>query len=301
MALIARGDIPLSEDPSARYLPWLLGIMCYFAVLATVGAVTSHRLAARWDFALASVVTVQIPAADPDVDDTRKMEQAIRMMRGLPDLSRLQRVDPAESADLLAPWIGPDLVRDLPLPRLFDLHFAQSPAAALPQFEKRLAELYPGVTVDAHSRWMGHVARLTRAVEAMGLTVLVLVMGASVIAVIFAVRTSVSIHREVISILHLIGARDGYIASEFQAHVLKMALRGGAVGALLALGTLAAMSALLDPSAARSPGLLGAVVGGLPADAVEWALIVAAPLLVAFVAWIAARFSVLGALRKLNP
>ncbi|WP_193185754.1 cell division protein FtsX [Nisaea sediminum] len=301
MALITRGDIPLNQDPSARYLPWLLGIMCYFAVLATVGAVTSHRLAARWDFALGSVVTVQLPAAEPGVDDTLEMEQAIRMMRALPGLVRLQRVDPSESAHLLAPWLGADLVRDLPLPRLFDLHFEHEPTTELTSFESRLAELYPGVSVDAHSRWMGHVAKLTRAVEAMGLTVLALVMSASVIAVVFAVRTSVSIHREVISILHLIGARDGYIASEFQAHVLKMALRGGIVGGLLAVGTLAAMAALLDPDAARSPGLLGTAIGGLPDDLLDWVFIVAAPLLVAFVAWIAARFSVMGALRRLNP
>lgn len=301
MALFTRGDIPLAQDPSARYLPWLLGIMCYFAVLAAVGALTSHRLAERWDFALTSVVTVQIPAAEDTAEDARRMDQAIRIMRTLPGLERLQRVDSTESAELLAPWLGAELVRDLPLPRLFDLHFAAPPTFALAPFENRLAELFPDVVVDGHSRWMGHVAKLTRAVEAMGLTVLALVMGASVIAVIFAVRTSVSIHREVIAILHLIGARDGYIASEFQAHVLKMALRGGIVGGLLALGTLAGMSALLDPAAGPSPGMLDAVLGGLPGSASDWALVAAAPVLVALVAWIAARFSVMTALRRLNP
>ena len=69
MALLSRGDIPLSQDPSARYLPWLLGIMCYFAVLASVGAMTSHQLAARWDFALGSVVTVQIPPKTDEASD----------------------------------------------------------------------------------------------------------------------------------------------------------------------------------------------------------------------------------------
>ena len=248
MALLSRGDIPLSQDPSARYLPWLLGIMCYFAVLASVGAMTSHQLAARWDFALGSVVTVQIPPKTDEASDVPRLRQAERMMRQLPGLHRLVQVDMSRSAELLAPWLGADLASDLPLPRLFDLHFAAPPKIDFKQFNARLGELFPGALVEAHTQWMGHVATLTRAVEALGLTVLALVMGASVITVIFAVRTSVSIHREVIAILHLIGARDGYIASEFQAHVLKMALRGGLIGGLLAVATLAGIAAMLEAS-----------------------------------------------------
>ncbi|WP_323797659.1 hypothetical protein [Nisaea sp.] len=301
MALIPRGDIPLSHDPSARYLPWLLGIMCYFAVLASVGAVTSHQLAARWDFALGSVVTVQIPAAVTEGSDAPRLSQAERMMRQLPGILRLVRVDTSRSAELLAPWLGAELAADLPLPRLFDLHFAAPPEVDLKQFEARLGELFPGAMVEAHTQWMSHVAKLTRAVEVLGLTVLALVMGASVVAVIFAVRTSVSIHREVIAILHLIGARDGYIASEFQAHVLKMALRGGLVGGFLAVATLAGVAAALEPEAVDGANLIPTLLGGLPAGVVEWSLIASAPVLVALVAWIAARLSVLGALRRMNP
>ena len=301
MALMTRGDIPLSHDPSARYLPWLLGIMCYFAVLASVGAVTSHQLAARWDFALGSVVTVQIPSAVSEGSDAPRLSQAERMMRQLPGVIRMVRVDTSSSAELLAPWLGADLAAELPLPRLFDLHFAAPPEIDLKQFESRLGELFPGAMVEAHTQWMGHVAKLTRAVEALGLTVLALVMGASVVAVIFAVRTSVSIHREVIAILHLIGARDGYIASEFQAHVLKMALRGGLVGGVLAVATLAGGAAALEPEAVDGANLIPTLLGGLPAGIIEWLLIASAPVLVAFVAWIAARLSVLGALRRMDP
>ena len=301
MALLPRGDIPLSQDPSARYLPWLLGIMCYFAVLASVGAITSHQLAARWDFALGSVVTVQIPPIIDEGSDAPRLRQAERMMRQLPGVRRLVRVDTSRSAELLTPWLGADLASSLPLPRLFDLHFAAPPKIDFKLFKTRLDELFPGTMVEAHSQWMGNVAKLTRAVEALGLTVLALVMSASVVTVIFAVRTSVSIHREVIAILHLIGARDDYIASEFQAHVLKMALRGGLVGGLLAVATLAGIAAVLEPEAVGSSDLIPTLVGGLPAGIIEWAMIASAPFLVAFVAWIAARLSVLKALRKMSP
>ena len=113
-------------------------------------------------------------------------------------------------------------------------------------------------------------------------------------------RTSVSIHREVIAILHLIGARDGYIASEFQAHVLT-SIAGGLIGGLLAVATLAGIAAMLEPEAVDGSNLFPALIGGLPAGIVEWVIIASAPTLVAFVARIAARLSVLEALRKISP
>ena len=88
-------------------------------------------------------------------------------MRQLPGLHRLVQVDMSRSAELLAPWLGADLASDLPLPRLFDLHFAAPPKIDFEQFNARLGEL--SSVVEAHTQWMGHVATLTRAVEALGL------------------------------------------------------------------------------------------------------------------------------------
>ena len=82
---------------------------------------------------------------------------------------------------------------------------------------------------------------------------------------------------------------------------LKMALRGGLVGGVLAVATLAGGAAALEPEAVDGANLIPTLLGGLPAGIIEWLLIASAPVLVAFVAWIAARLSVLGALRRMNP
>ncbi len=38
-------------------------------------------------------------------------------------------------------------------------------------------------------------------------------------------------NRDVVSVLHFVGAEDGYIAREFQRHFLRLGLRGGLLGA----------------------------------------------------------------------
>jgi cell division transport system permease protein len=97
-------------------------------------------------------------------------------------------------------------------------------------------------------------------------------------------------NREIIEVLHLIGARDAFIAREFQSQFLWVGLRAGAIGAL------AAAAVLL---------MLTVFAGGngeffLPGLGVTWTTypaLLLVPLLAAAVALITARataFSVLG-------
>ncbi len=50
-----------------------------------------------------------------------------------------------------------------------------------------------------------------------------------------------SVHRDVIELLHLMGARDGYIAAQFERQALRLGLGGGVVGLALAVATLLAL------------------------------------------------------------
>src|SRR5262245_28997869 len=77
-----------------------------------------------------------------------------------------------------------------------------------------------------------------------GLVVLVLVLLATVLSVAFATRAAMATNRPVIEVLHLIGAKDSFIASHFQRHFLRLGLKGGLIGggsamALFALAELA--------------------------------------------------------------
>lgn len=48
-----------------------------------------------------------------------------------------------------------------------------------------------------------------------------------VLTIALATQAALEIHREVIEILHIIGARDTYIATQFQLQALRMGLQGG--------------------------------------------------------------------------
>ena len=60
---------------------------------------------------------------------------------------------------------------------------------------------------------------------------LLLVLAATVLSVTFATRAAIATNRPVIEVLHLIGARDRFIAGHFPRHFLRLRLQGGLIGA----------------------------------------------------------------------
>jgi len=73
------------------------------------------------------------------------------------------------------------------------------------------------------------------------------------LSVAFATRASIATNRPVIEVLHLIGAKDGFIAGHFQRHFLQLGLQGGLIGG----GTAIALFALTQLAGGRLLGTAG--------------------------------------------
>ena len=54
-------------------------------------------------------------------------------------------------------------------------------------------------------------------------------------AIGFATRGAMAGNREIIEVLHLVGASNAFIAREFQAHFRRLGLRGAMIGGLAAI------------------------------------------------------------------
>jgi cell division transport system permease protein len=73
------------------------------------------------------------------------------------------------------------------------------------------------------------------AIVVSGLLVLTLIVVATVLAIVFATRGTMASNREIVDVLHFIGASNSFIAGEFQGRFLLIGFRGGIVGGLAAI------------------------------------------------------------------
>lgn len=268
-----RGDLVLSREPSARLVPWIIGLMTYLACLMLAGALLLSQLLDQWSSDLSGTVTVQVmPIEDqsPAAMDDR-VDKLVRLLQRSQGVATVRAIPQPEIAALLEPWLGGGAsLEELPLPRLIDVRLETASPASLPGLRTMLSNADPGAVLDDHGVWRQQLAGLIGALGAVAGFIVVLVAGATVGIVIFATRSGMAAHQEVIEVLHLIGARDVFIARQFQNLALWQGLRGGLIGVALGGATLwglGRVSGHLDTSMLPPVSLATwhwAVLAGLP-------------------------------------
>ncbi len=290
---LRRSDLPFDRDASARFLPWLIAFMAFLSGLALAGALSLERLAGDWDRGVSATFTVQLPPADSREETARRVARALRLLEGVDGLAEVRSLDDDDLLRLLGPWLGSaDTLHELPLPRLIDLRLAPGAGLTADDIRHRLAPSIPGVLVDDHQVWLRRLVGLLRTVEALAAAVVVLTLSSMVATVVFATRTGLAVHHDVIEVLHLTGARDSYIAWQFATRALILGLRGGTIGLLLCLPALLGLGTMID-------GLGGGVapaVGPAPTDVLILALL---PVVAGLTAMVSARRTVMRALRRM--
>jgi len=293
-----RLDIPFDRDGSGRFLPWLIALMVYLAALAASGALALDRALAIWDRGLTGTLTVELPPAPATGKGDGGLAAAVKLLTTTPGVLAAQPLAREEVGKLLEPWLGPTLPpEELTLPRLIDVRIDTGRGVDLDGLRGALVKAAPGAVLDDHRLWLDRLAGLIRSAQATALGIVALIGIAAVLTVIFTTRTGLAVHRDVIELLHLMGARDAYIATQFQYQALRLGAGGGVIGLGLALATLAALGHATDAASMFGERTLPLPSMGLALW--DWAALPLLPAAAAVLAMVTARITVLGALSRM--
>ncbi|GEP04205.1 cell division protein FtsX [Methylobacterium oxalidis] len=237
-----RRNAPLvpTDSAASRSLAAVIAILTFLAALCAGAAEIVASSADQWRGAVAQEVTIQVrpgPGRDIEADIAR----ADAVAKAEPGIRATRVFSKAEAERLLEPWLGSGLdLSDLPVPRLITLKLADSPAPDLKRLRTALAEALPGVaSLDDHALWQQRLSTMATTFVGVGVGIVALVLIATGLAVAFATRGAMAGNREVVEVLHFVGADDDYIARAFQRRFFGLGLRGGAIGAGLALAAFA--------------------------------------------------------------
>jgi cell division transport system permease protein len=244
--------LPLARDASSRFLPWLITFMVWLATLALAAVMVLSAAGEQWRRGLTGSVTVQIvPTGGTNSEIMQqRVDKALAVLRASPHVVSAAPIPADKVAALLEPWIGTAELSDslkLPIPRLIDVTLAPSANGGQPDTSllgTRLAAEIPGATLDDHGRWLDRLLSLARAIEIIAFAVLGLISVAAVATIVFATRTGLAIHHDVIELLHLMGAQDDYVARQFQFNAFWLGLKGGAIGVVIAMATLLVLGSI---------------------------------------------------------
>jgi cell division transport system permease protein len=139
------------------------------------------------------------------------------------------------------------------VPRMIVVRNKPNEAIDTAALRKALAEKISAASLDDHRQWVSRLSAMANTIVFAALVIFILVLTAMTMAVIFATRGAMAGNREIVDVLHFVGAEDKYIAREFQRHFLRLGLRGGLAGSFAAILTFAGLG-LLTAWWLASPG-----------------------------------------------
>jgi cell division transport system permease protein len=220
-----------------RTLTLAMAVMCYLAVLAAGGLVLINRSVEAWTGDLAREITVQIreiQGRDMEAD----LARAAEILKATPGIVNVTVLDEKAAIDLLEPWIGGiEGLEDLPVPRLIAVKIDPDNPPDFARLETALRNEVPGISLDTHKRWQAELTRMARVLTLLAYAILGLIGLCTIAIVVFATRAALEANREVVEVLHLVGARDSFIARQVWGRFLKTGLTAGIIGLVLGILT----------------------------------------------------------------
>ena len=316
MARRSQNVLIIGRGGSAVGLGWLIVSMVYLAVLASAGAFRAQSVAEHWSLSLADVVTVQVPSAGVKAGETTRLGSVLEVLRTSDRIDDVVIFDAERTRNLLDPWIGSRVVFEVPMPVMIDVRLVKNNGPDLAALRDRLDTVAPGTEVSDHGPWLIRIAAVTAAAS-YGCWLIVLLVGTvAVISVVFAVIAGLAGNRDTVALLHLMGARDSFVAGRFQNYVLRVALPACVIGGILAAMTVlvvAQIGSVAGPMTAPATsdfnipsdfqgffgsGILGAPVELFGMQVSRWTGVAMVPAGFLLIAVLAARLSVLVVLRR---
>jgi cell division transport system permease protein len=242
------------QSISGRSLMIVIAIMSFLACL-TLGAVSLVRDASlAWQDDIVREITIQVRPVD-GFDTLAEAKKATDIAASMPGVANARALEDWENAKLLEPWLGSGLdMADLPIPHLIVVELDDPDAVDLIGLTARLNGEVKGASLDDHRSWTDRLKTMANATVIVGVSILGLVFVATVLSVIFATRGAMASNRDIVSVLHYVGAEASFIAREFQRHFLFLGLKGGLLGASGAATLFAILSFFIGRSIATPEG-----------------------------------------------
>ena len=241
------------DSVAGRALVVVIAIMTFLACLTAGAALLVADASQAWRSDVLRDATIQVkPRPGDDVESL--VAKAAALAAQAPEVDSAHALSKTESEKLLEPWLGAGLdLSQLPVPRLIVVQLRGQRSEDLTTLRSALASAVPEADLDDHRMWSARLGAMADAVVVLAAALFVLMIVAMGTAIGFATRGAMAGNREIIEVLHLVGASNAFIAKEFQGHFRRLGLHGAMIGGLAAIAFFA-LASVLSFWWAHSPG-----------------------------------------------
>lgn len=235
-------EIPSEDGDSPVFMAVLTSIYMYLFIIMLAIFMAINAMASSWEKDIAGAITVQItPIEDQNKhidaaktqEQLNKVQQFIEQVAGVADVRVL---DEQAVQRLMSPWIGSKVdLSTLPIPQLLDVRLKPDAELNYDEITRGLKLLTPNASIDNHRLWLNRLIKFATSLKTIALAILLMVVAICAFSIYYSARTSLNINIESVKILHIIGAKDDFIAKLYAFDYAKIGLLSGIIGLMAAV------------------------------------------------------------------
>ena len=292
-------DLPLNKGDDTNFLILLISLMSFLAVLSLSGTIAIDTMTNRWSSGLENKVTIEIAVETKKghilSQETIAQETLAlyKMLSQHPDVKSANVLNHEDIQELLSPWLGDDMsLKDLPLPGLIAVELRNIDEKGMKALTEEIEKISNYAQLETHREWLSDLINFTNILQMLALIITLIISGITIVAISYAIRTRLILHRNEVILLHHMGASDNYITKQFRNHAILLSFKGGLIGTGVGLLTTFILTLL-----SRNSGTDLIPVINIGAYGIVILCIV--PLLICIIAVITSHLTVLRSLAKM--
>ena len=294
-----KNEIPLKGENTSLFLQIIISIAIFIFAITLSGVLSINAMTSSWNKSILGSITVQIiPVNNTNKEKAQAEllayeEKAVEFLKSVNGIIKVTPLTNEQLDELLRPWLGDEVsVSDLPAPRIIDVKIAKNANIDFAQLSKDLSIASPQASLDSHKIWLNKLIDLANGLKMIATTILALVIAITSGAIFYTTQMSLGLHKNIIEILHIIGAKDTYIAQQYAKRMGFLGLIGGMFGLFFAI-----------PAIFFIGNLANSIKGGIISEATlsigDWLSILILPIFSMFISMTTAYYTVKDTLKKM--
>lgn len=233
----SHSELPFNKDGANVFLEIMSTISVFLFTITLAGFFMINSLVSTWDKGIVNGVTVQVMPDENNLDADElnaRINKVVNFFENLKGVDKVRIVSDKQVSKLMSPWLGNNVdIQALPMPKLIDVRLTDYSASDFDAIAKELYQVAPYTSINVHQVWLNKLIAFAKSVKLLALSVLILVLSICSFSIFYATKTSLGIHRDIIEILHIMGATDDYIAKQYARRGFFIGLLSGVVGVAL--------------------------------------------------------------------
>ena len=294
-----RQELPLKGEQTTLFLQIMISIAVFIFAITLSGVLAINAMLHNWNQSILGSLTVQImPVNDTNrekamAETLAYQDKAVDFLKTVDGVLKVTPLPEVQLQKLIRPWLGDGVnLENLPMPRIIDVKISTDAEIDFAKLAQDLAQASPLASLDNHKLWLTKLIQFADGLKALAMSILVLVIGITSGAIFYTTQMSLGLHRHIIEILHIMGAKDTYVAQQYAKRMAFLGLAGGIVGLFFAIPTIFFIGSLAKQ-------IEGGIISEANLSFNDWLMIMSLPLFSMCIAMSTAYYTVKRTLQKL--